>query len=658
MKQVKIEKLTLHNFKGIKDFEVEFEDKETTICGDNGIGKSTLNDAFRWLLFGKNSEDRADFSIKPNDEEGNVLHKEEYSVEGVLALIENEATTHVVLKRVYKEKWGKKAGINEEILTGHTTEYYIDGVPTGTKKEYDEFVAGIMPEELFKLLTKTGYFFSLDIDKQRDILFSLVDMVTDEDVAQKDEKYKELLEMLEGKDIQSFINKIVAKKKRINEELKVIPAKIDTAKSLAPEIDWVINEKEIESKQAELSAINKQMADRSEKNKALTAKRIEKQNEIAKLNRQLNERYSEIEGVALKGFYDVQNKITELNSVIANLERSKDNKVEFINSNKSRCEALTKQLDTLRDECFKVNAEKLTIDEKEFICPTCKQPLPVDDVLAKRDELIANFNANKAGKLTAMQEEGKSKKAELEKIIASTKSLEEEIKKIDDAIKTSKEEVEKLTKEQPQKPDCTAIKNSDTKVKEILAEIKRLEGELNKKEELADNNDLIQKAKEIQDDLAKYSQAKEKNEQHKKCIEEVERLECEKELLNRQKTNLELDEDLANSFIRERDEMLADRINSLFTVPKFSFTKDRINGSDKVTCECRIKGTLYPDANSAAKVNAGIEVINVLSKKYRINAPIFIDNRESVNEIIDTDSQVINLKVTTDKSLTISKTEK
>ena len=66
MKKVKILKLSLLNFKGIKQLEITFNGT-TKIYGDNATGKTTLVDAFTWLLFGKDSTDRKDFSIKTFD---------------------------------------------------------------------------------------------------------------------------------------------------------------------------------------------------------------------------------------------------------------------------------------------------------------------------------------------------------------------------------------------------------------------------------------------------------------------------------------------------------------------------------------------------------------------------------------------------------------
>ncbi|MNP21080.1 hypothetical protein D3C76_1136850 [compost metagenome] len=58
--------------------------------------------------------------------------------------------------------------------------------------------------------------------------------------------------------------------------------------------------------------------------------------------------------------------------------------------------------------------------------------------------------------------------------------------------------------------------------------------------------------------------------------------------------------------------------------------------------------------NSAARTNVGIDIINALSDHYGFSAPIFIDNAESVTQLVDTDAQVIRLVVSeTDKQLRI-----
>lgn len=107
-------------------------------------------------------------------------------------------------------------------------------------------------------------------------------------------------------------------------------------------------------------------------------------------------------------------------------------------------------------------------------------------------------------------------------------------------------------------------------------------------------------------------------------------------------------------FEKAKDNMLAERINNMFQLVKFKFFTDQIKGDGKITCECTVDGVPYSDLNTAKKVNAGLDIINAICKRYNVGAPIFIDNRESVNELIDTESQIINLVVSKDQQLTIN----
>ena len=75
----------------------------------------------------------------------------------------------------------------------------------------------------------------------------------------------------------------------------------------------------------------------------------------------------------------------------------------------------------------------------------------------------------------------------------------------------------------------------------------------------------------------------------------------------------------------------------------------QINGGVNECCEAMVNGVPYADANRAAQINAGLDIINTIARHYGITAPVFIDNAEAVNELIPCDSQVIRLLVSNDK---------
>ena len=129
-------------------------------------------------------------------------------------------------------------------------------------------------------------------------------------------------------------------------------------------------------------------------------------------------------------------------------------------------------------------------------------------------------------------------------------------------------------------------------------------------------------------------------------------MEEEKEL-SQQINEIEQKENIADQFINTKAEIIEQSINEKFEKVSFRLFKKQINGALDETCDVLVDGVPFDNANTAGQVNAGLDVINSLCRHYDTYTPIFIDNRESVNDLIDTDSQLINLKVTKHKSLRI-----
>lgn len=182
MREIKLKSLILVNFKGVRNLEVVFTDQRTIISGDNGTGKTTIFDAFTWLLFGKDSTGRSDsnFNIKTIDPltKKPILHLE-HSVTGVISVDGKE----MKLQRNYVEKWVKPRGTTEETLKNHETEFYLNDVKLATKKEYESEVAAILTEDIFRMITNPFYFISLKVDAQKELLFDMAGGISDDEVA-------------------------------------------------------------------------------------------------------------------------------------------------------------------------------------------------------------------------------------------------------------------------------------------------------------------------------------------------------------------------------------------------------------------------------------------------------------------------------------------
>lgn len=649
MREIKLKSLILVNFKGVRNLEVVFTDQRTIISGDNGTGKTTIFDAFTWLLFGKDSTGRSDsnFNIKTIDPltKKPILHLE-HSVTGVISVDGKE----MKLQRNYVEKWVKPRGTTEETLKNHETEFYLNDVKLATKKEYESEVAAILTEDIFRMITNPFYFISLKVDAQKELLFDMAGGISDDEVAAIKPEYIELLAQLSGRSLSQFSKEVAAKKKACNDVLAVIPSQIDTARRLMPESeDWEALEIELQKKKQRLTEIDNQITDKSKINEQENQRKLEIQRTIGDKRMSLVNRQNEIRASAGAERNEVMMKLKDLEYN----HKSETRDLELNRSSLSNCESeiqrIEDTLSVLRNEYRKINAETIQYPEGAFVCPTCKRQLEVDDIEAKQNELLANFNQNKAKRLKENKDKGfslvelkKKKEAERDSIISKIKESEDRIVLIESEIEVQKANM-------PEAPDVDAMIKNDPTCISLNNEIADLNNQLNIESKPVDVSELRFAKSSLDDNIQELYKRLAKRDQIERAKKEIEELEEKRIQNNQAKADLEKWEFTVMSFQKDKDAKLIEKINSMFEVVSFSFVTEQLNGGEKLTCVCTVNGTPYPDVNTAGKVNAGLDIINAICKYKGVSAPIFIDNSESVNKIIPTISQVINLVVSKDK---------
>lgn len=321
---MRIKKLILRNFKGLKKYEVEFS-RETSLYGTNGTGKTTVMDAYHWLLFGKDSQDRQNFNIKTLDKNNNPLHKLEHEVEGVFEHENKEFT----LRRTFKEKWVKKRGATEAEFSGHETEFHINDVPK-KKEEYQAYINSIVSEDVFKMVSHPLYFSSLRWDKQREILFEMAGQVSDEVIAGDETKYRELLATMAKKDttLSEYKRELAERKKKIRKELESIPARIDENDRDKPEPkDWDALRSELDRVQREIEQLDDEISSQS-KQADEVMKAIEAiQSELYKAQTRRGELFQAAQREADKGIVEAKERKRKLEQSITEDKNTLSTKV-------------------------------------------------------------------------------------------------------------------------------------------------------------------------------------------------------------------------------------------------------------------------------------------------------------------------------------------
>ena len=652
-KDVVLKKLSIRNFKGIRNLEIEFSDRETTISGENGTGKTSVLDAFIWLLFGKDSTGRSDinFNIKPLDENGKPILRLEIEVTAVLLVNSNEVT----LQRTYLEKWEKPRGTTQETLKNHYTEFSLNGVKLATKKEYEAEVSAIIPEDVFKMITNPFYFPTRPAADQKAMLLDMAGNVSDQEVAALKPEYLELLKQISGKSLEMYKKEVVAKKKAIKDELEQIPARIDTANQLMPESEnWLSLEAELNSKKARVSEIETQIADKSKLVEAEYQRKSDIQKNIGEKKLERTKLENSIRTDANNANNTAQTAINDLVFKIQTAESNITQKRGKITEIDGKIAEIDTELETLRGKYRTISAEQLQYPDGAFECPTCKRPLEADDIATKQSELQANFNQNKSNRLQTNKEEGLKKTAKKQELQTQKEGVLAEISELENQITTLKGQKQYQEENLPSAQNADALIQADANWIRLGNEISELENQLTVEAAPVDTSELKEAKTVLGDAITELNKRLAKRETIERTQNLINELEESRSANNQALADLERMEFVALEFQKDKDNELMKRINGMFSIVSFSFVDEQLNGGEKITCVCTVDGVPFPDLNNARKINAGIDIINAICRAKGCTAPIFIDNRESVNELLPTVSQIINLVVSKDPKLVIS----
>jgi DNA repair exonuclease SbcCD ATPase subunit len=673
-KNVTVKEMTLLNFKGIRNRTIEFG-QTTEIRGANATGKSTINDAFTWALFGKDAQGNSDtkFGIKTVGPDGNPYEKLDHEVTVVLDVNGEEIT----IKRRYTEKWVTKRGSSDAILEGHTTEYFYNGVPL-KESEYKAKINALIEEQLFKMITNPLHFAGLDWQVQREILLQIAGGVSYEEIANSKAEFKAILTQLSGKDLAEFKAEISARKKKIQEELDKIPTRIDEITRNTPVTpDYKVLETEKERLTKALDEVDTAMNDKSKANrehyekvqgiqKEINAFRSEQQNILfeAKQTAQKEGYEKNAKANEVKNQYEAKKR--EFDSYIVSSDREISDINRNISTTKAEIEGLNTKVEAKRKEWSEKDEETYQISTTGLTCPIYKTLCSDASVLKMDSEAKEKakkaFEEKKEEALQAIYNAGcelNNQIAEKQKVLEDyNKQLTERTTEISNKKTEYSTELGRLSdliKNTPLVEINTNIKGEDLPTwNELEAKINALSSSIGE-DPVTDNAELTAQKRSLTAELDEVKRKLslrsviESNDKRK-----AELLSQEKDLAQ-QKADLEKQEFVIDEFTKARMEEVERRVNEKFQLVKFRMYSKQINGGEKPDCILISKttGAKFLDTNNADKINIGLDIINTLCDFHQVSAPIFIDNAEGVNEVLPVTSQLIKLVVTRDEELTI-----
>jgi DNA repair exonuclease SbcCD ATPase subunit len=666
----------MENFKGIKSLDVNFSNK-TSIKGQNATGKTTIFDAFTWLLFNKNSAGEEKFNVRPLDKDGKRIDNVEIKVVSVLDVDGKE----VELSKVQKQNWVKKRGTDTVALQGNVNSFEIDGYPK-SEADFKEYISSLaQSEEMFKMLTNPQYFSSLKWKDQRDILMRLATDASDVELAQTDAKYAPLLGELEKApstdDIRAKFSKALSGWKKKQAE---IPVRIDEAEKSKIDVDVAEQELAKVDLVRRIAECDKKMENAGSSLGDLRSKEMQLQFDMSGMEQTMNRELSNKRSIMDAELRDCKNELEHFAVTISLKEKQISDNEKTITDADAERKKLGEQYNSEKAKAFDetpylFDESKWIFDESTTVCSLCGQKLPADkieqlkadfeerktkakaDAKRKLNDSKSDFITQKESNLEEIKAYGFAKKNLIEELTKKNADLQMEIdslKKQEQGTFTNKEELCKLLSEIPEEADYSQNEEY-AKLKarhnEVLAEIEKLES--NGADQIV--NDLKAEKSDLQSHLDEVNKIIAKASMNVEIDERIAQLQAEQKEIGQKVADQEQMLYLLEEFIRFKLNKVSESINSHFKTVNFKLFEMQLNGGMKDCCECTVNGVPYSTLNSGHRIVAGLDIIRSLSELYGVSVPIFVDNAESLNEfnVPDMDAQLILLSVSEDKQLKV-----
>lgn len=656
MKKIIFKSLSLLNFKGIRNLHVSFGENLTVISGRNAAGKTSIADAIMWVLFDV-GYDGNKLEPKTFDKNHEIIKEIPHEAELTL-LVDGD---QIVLKRSLSDAWKGDKCTN-------TYKYYVDGDVT-TAGDFKKVVEDICPDSVFRRISSATNFCSLPWQKQRELLESLADKYTTQDITQGDERFDFVVEELKKKTIADLIHHIKYKRKEVQKQLDAVPVRLaELNKSLPEAQDW-------DALSTEKSNLNDKLVELANKMQAIRIggadkvrydgilKKIEfaekrkrnmEQGAMNLATEQATKHQSDVitTNIAVK---KAQSLVDDLKATMRGYTESEIHAKD----KKEECERKVVDINNRLDELSK---SRWSWNAEDGICPHCGQPLPAEDVERIKKESKDRFNERKSNASKKIQEEFNGIQQEytdaknlLEKLDNDRMVTTNQLLKANKTLKEA--EFKKLEVDAEKPKTYEQILAEKEEYQQVVKEIADLQAELNKPSASSDENAkmLAELEKEREPIGIRYNEVLEllvTKETYDRISELIEKAKQDKESYQNQLDELDEQLDLANEYNKKSCQLLEENVNGHFSYVKWSMFTQDLDGNMKPYCECYHDGVPYSRLNGAAKVNAGIDIANTFSRFYQVSAPMVLDECESVNDpIYSGDQQQIRLKVTTDDKL-------
>lgn len=616
MKKVTLKRLVLENWRA-QNREAILTDK-TIVRGANGTGKSTLTDAFFWLLTGVDARNRSNYDLYDNTKDFTYENAIPAVVEG---FFEVNGIEHS-LKRSAKQKWFRPRGKSEYVKDkSDEYTYYVDGLAVSAKvfkETVEDWFADI---EKLKLMLNVRYYQMLDWKELRKHFADMVGVITDDELKGDYSSIVDLLEKYGSTDrvkekLRQEINPLKDSVERKESEIKGMNEMLPTLEGVAEaEADIVSARNRIADIDAEITGIGAANNPLKEKRKAELAAIEQKETDIQR---------------ALLEWERTQNApILEIKMKLEHLDKE-NARIQADNIAKKRqADSISTQIETAKQQYAYFDAERTKLQEakkralsKVFLenqeCPNCGQPLPFDKV----EELRKQFNADRDKEVASIIERGQQVRAMRDRQEELAKELEKQLQgiRMEQILDRTGLETELVYAEANKLPFDDS---------QLRAELEDMRSNLTVIPDV-DVTQLVEEKKQLNERIRELQAVVARKDLREQGLRQIEVKEREKFQTSVKLAKLEGLFDKCVEREREWASIVRDRANKYLTYCKVEMIEFNKGGELKDVCSVTIDGVDVGVANTAKQIIAGIDIAEAFQKNANLELPIFIDNAEQI----------------------------
>lgn len=629
--KIELKTMTLQNFKKERSKTITFA-HNTIISGGNETGKSTVYDAYLWCLFGTTSRPGA--TVQTLDKHNNVIHKLETSV---VVILNYNDERDVKIERRLSERW-KGKDTSEEIFLGTTQARFVDDVPCSVSA-FKEKLNSLCDFDDWFMLSNIDLFWTYKVDVRRKILMSLAGEIDEENLmAQYPAVYKGV--KTEKKNIAEMLTQQKATRKKANDELQTIPAKVQAQDMLKSDEDFAQLEKEKNEIDKQISSIDASLQGvivNVDEQKEYQNRLAEEERKYEKTRKEWADKHFACINDAFK---KVNTAADEMHEAIRIQKKDIDNNVE----NGCRLSLLTKEFNELMQQWNNVNEKEFNFAQTD-VCPVCNRPYTEEMKSKEYENAVAEFNAHKSGELARIQKAASEKNSQIAIIKGNINTFEQITAIKDNENVKTKTDAHNVLSAGLAKIKAETWEQSEEKKKAdaSLQAIKSTEPTTEVNASAKENKQKKQELTVKRDDLIKRISGRDMNE----------RIEKEKEKLDARSRELAQIVADCNEVIRQIKEykkakiaIVESNVNSFFSLIRWKFYEQNINNDDEkeVCTAIDSNGVDYNNTNDGTVINMGIDIINGISKAKNVYVPLFVDRKESVEKALTSTQQSIYLQ--------------